>query len=62
VFSVAAETRYHLWTMIAALLAAVIAAGDLATGMTVPRRRIAIAIAVAPAVLVGLLCAASRIG
>jgi hypothetical protein len=52
-FGVASEMRYHLWTMIAALLAVVIAASDLADGSTVPRGRLAWAMA-AP-VLVALL-------
>jgi hypothetical protein len=60
VFSVAAEMRYHLWTMVAALVAAVIAAGDVAGGSRLSRTRIFVAMA--PAVIVALLCAASRIG
>ena len=40
VFSVAAELRYHLWTMIAALIAAVLAAGDLYAMPAVPWRKI----------------------
>ena len=59
VFSVAAETRYHLWTMIAALLATVLVAGDLFAEDGISRRRAALA--VAPAVIVALLCAAARI-
>ncbi|GAA0295260.1 hypothetical protein GCM10009087_01260 [Sphingomonas oligophenolica] len=39
VFSVAAELRYHLWTMIAALIAAVLAAGDLYAMPAVPWRK-----------------------
>jgi hypothetical protein len=39
VFSVAAELRYHLWTMIAALISMVLAAGDLFRMPAVPRRR-----------------------
>ena len=40
VFSVAAELRYHLWTMIAALLATVLAAGDLYAMPALPWRKI----------------------
>ena len=40
VFSVAAELRYHLWTMIAALIAAVLATGDLWGMPVVPWRRV----------------------
>jgi hypothetical protein len=40
VFSVAAELRYHLWTMIAALVAAVLAAGDLYVMPAVPWRKV----------------------
>ena len=40
VFSVAAELRYHLWTMIAALMATVLAGGDLIGMPAVPWRRI----------------------
>jgi len=40
VFSVAAELRYHLWTMIAALIATVLAAGDLYLMPVVPWRKI----------------------
>jgi hypothetical protein len=58
VFSVAAELRYHLWTILAALIAAVIVAADL-HGAKVPRRRVVLA--VAPAVVVALLCAGARI-
>jgi hypothetical protein len=60
VFSVAAEMRYHLWTIVAALLAAVIVAADLIVERTVTPRRVILA--VLPAVIVTLLCAASRIG
>ena len=40
VFSVAAELRYHLWTMIAALVAAVLVAADLYAMPAVPWRKI----------------------
>lgn len=40
VFSVAAELRYHLWTMLAALIAAVLAARDIYGMPVVPWRRI----------------------
>jgi hypothetical protein len=59
VFSVAAEIRYHLWTMLAALIAAVLVGGDLAQGASVSRVRLAWA--VGPAVLVALLCASWRV-
>lgn len=52
--SVSSELRYHLWTMIAALLAALVAAADLsAPGATVRRREWLIA-ALPVAVVVGL--------
>jgi hypothetical protein len=60
VFSVAAEMRYHLWTMIAALLAAVLAAGDIVAGLKLSRIRFSAA--VAPVIVVALFCAAWRIG
>jgi len=60
VFSVAAEMRYHLWTMIAALLAAVLAVGDVVAGLKLSRIRISLALA--PALVVALLCAAWRMG
>ena len=60
VFSVAAEMRYHLWTMIAALLAAVLVIGDLVAGSRIARVRIWLAIA--PAVLVSVLCLVARLG
>ena len=59
VLSVAAEMRYHLWTMIAASLAAVIVAGDL-VAVRLPRSRIVMA--VAPALAVLMLCVMARIG
>lgn len=59
VFSVAAELRYHLWTMLAAALAAVIAGADLADGERVWRGRLAAASA--PAVIVAALCALWRL-
>lgn len=59
VFSVAAEMRYHLWTMIAAALAALIVGADLAGGARLPRARLATACA--PAAIVTLLCALWRL-
>ena len=44
VLSVASEMRYHLWTMMAALVAAVLAAGDLARLPRLPMRRLAAAL------------------
>ena len=44
VLSVASEMRYHLWTMMAALVAAVLAAGDLAQLPRLPARRLAAAL------------------
>jgi len=55
VFSVASELRYHLWTELAALLAAVLAAG----GAPLPRRRLAWSCA--PPVLAVLACIATRV-
>jgi hypothetical protein len=40
VFSVAAELRYHLWTMIGALIACVVVAADLVTLPEMPWRRL----------------------
>lgn len=59
VFSVAAELRYHLWTMTGTAIAAILSAGDLANGSPVSRRRLTLALA--PAVLVAILCAGSRL-
>lgn len=62
VFSVAAELRYHLWTMIAASIAAVLVTADLirdgASRTTVLRSAVAASIPI----LVGLLCALARAG
>jgi MFS family permease len=58
VFSVAAELRYHLWTMIAALIAAVLTMGDLVGMPGVPWRRIGWA--GAPLMVVLLLATAWR--
>ncbi|MDB5705005.1 MAG: hypothetical protein JWN66_2121, partial [Sphingomonas bacterium] len=55
VFSVAAELRYHLWTMIGTLIACVMVAGDLTAMPVVPWRRFGWA--VAPAVMVVVLAA-----
>lgn len=52
VFSVAAELRYHLWTMIGALIASVLVAGDLAALPATPWRRLGWAYAPAALVLV----------
>ena len=56
--SVASEMRYHLWTMIAALIAAVVAASDIAAGAPVARRRLALA--ATPALLVTVIGMAWR--
>lgn len=57
--SVAAELRYHLWTMLGAGIAALIAAGDLAGGAAVSHRRLLAA--AAPLLLVTILCVAWRL-
>jgi hypothetical protein len=57
--SVACELRYHLWTMLVVLIAALIAAGDMAGGAMPARRRLLIA--TAPIVLVTMLCVAWRL-
>ncbi len=54
VLSVAAELRYHLWTMLATAIAIAVAAADVAGGAPVSRRRLALASA--PFVLVTCLC------
>jgi hypothetical protein len=51
--------RYHLWTMIAALIAAVLSIADLMAGQRVARTRLMLA--GTPVVLIALLCLASRI-
>lgn len=53
VFSVASEFRYHLWTMIAAAIAAAIAASDLYAGAPITRARVSLALA--PAAVVAVL-------
>lgn len=58
-FSVAAELRYHLWTMVATAIALTIAVADLAGGTTVSRQRILWA--AAPAMVVTTLCIVWRI-
>jgi hypothetical protein len=57
--SVAEELRYHLWTMLATMLAAALVADDLMAGAKAGRRRIVLA--VAPLVIVTILCTAWRI-
>ncbi|WP_267380941.1 MULTISPECIES: hypothetical protein [unclassified Sphingomonas] len=59
VFSVAAELRYHLWTMLAALIAAAIAGADLYAMPVRPWRRIGWA--AAPLVLVVVAASAFRL-
>lgn len=53
-FSVAAELRYHLWTLLAAAIAVVITSSDLFGGATVSRNRLALA--AAPAIIVTIFC------
>jgi hypothetical protein len=60
VLSVAAEERYYLWTMIAALLATVLVAGDLVAAGEIRSRRVLLG--VTPVVIVAMLCIAARIG
>jgi len=57
--SVACELRYHLWTMLAVLIAALITAGDMAGG-AIPARRCLLT-ATAPVVLVTILCLVWRL-
>ncbi len=59
VFSVAAELRYHLWTIAGTAIAAALAASDIANGAPVARSRLVLA--AAPAILVAALCAAWRL-
>jgi len=59
VFSVASELRYHLWTMLAALIATVLVMADTAA-QPVPRWR-QLAAPYAPAVLVTMLATAWRV-
>lgn len=59
VFSVAAELRYHLWTMIAALIATVLVAGDLFGMPVAPWRKIGWASA--PLLVVLVLATAWRV-
>jgi hypothetical protein len=60
VFSVAAELRYHLWTLLATAIALVITGSDILGGAAVPRNRLILA--AAPAILVTLLCIVWRLG
>lgn len=57
--SVACELRYHLWTMLAVLIAALIAGGDMAGGTWPSRNRLLVAIA--PVAIVTILCVAWRL-
>jgi hypothetical protein len=60
VFSVAAELRYHLWTMVATAVALAITIADLAGGDTnVSRQRMLYA--AAPAIIVTALCVTWRL-
>jgi hypothetical protein len=56
---VACELRYHLWTMLAVLIAALIAGADLAGGAWPSRHRLLVA--VTPLALVTVLCVAWRL-
>lgn len=53
VLSVASEMRYHLWTMIAALLAAVLTASELAHLPRLPVRRLAVVLSIPALIAVG---------
>jgi hypothetical protein len=57
--SVASELRYHLWTMLGALVAASIAAADIGATGTIPRARLAVA--ATPLIVVSLLCVIWRL-
>ncbi|HEX7693282.1 MAG TPA: hypothetical protein VF409_02265 [Sphingomonas sp.] len=57
--SVACELRYHFWTIVAILIAALIAGADLASGAWPSRNRLIVAIA--PFALVTILCTAWRL-
>ena len=57
--SVACELRYHLWTMLAVLIAALIGGADLAGGAWPTRNRLLVS--VAPVLLVTILCAIWRL-
>lgn len=59
VFSVASELRYHLWTILAAMIAALIAGSDWLNGAGVPRPRLVFA--AAPALLVLTACGTWRV-
>ena len=57
--SVALETRYHMWTIIAALIVTAVAMEDLRTGSRPSRRRLLVA--AAPVLLVTILGFAARL-
>jgi hypothetical protein len=57
--SVACELRYHLWTMLAALIAALIAGADMGQGAWPSRKRLLAA--AAPIMLVTILCVIWRL-
>lgn len=61
VFSVASELRYYLWTMVAALIATVIALSDLASQPRGGRKWIHFGYALAPAIMVAALGAIWRL-
>jgi len=58
-FSVSSELRYHLWTITGTAIAAAFAVADIVGGAIVPRR--SLALAMAPAIVVGLLCTVWRL-
>jgi hypothetical protein len=59
VLSVAAELRYHMWTTLAAMLAAVVALSDLYNGPPAPRRRLILA--ALPVIIVTIVGVAARL-
>ena len=58
-FSVSSELRYNLWTITGAAIALSFVIDDLAAGAPVSRQRLALCLA--PAALVFLLCVAARL-